>query len=338
VFALKRLVCLLVCCLLWLGACALAEAPEPGTWVAGNFWADVAGVNAGGPLRLWMAFYQAPPEEELLPAGTMVAEVWDGFLGLYEAQTEQLRPATAVTEDDLVLYLVDTRFEHALELTGYEGTLDDLYELASSPDMPRAFAGRQNPLGVLLTGMTAYAGRLLDVAGVQISEEALLREARGLLANQADADAALDGFLLLLAPLDCTEPPTDTEIRFPIKIEETAKKPAGHSEAAVSGIASSSATLEQGRLRSYEYIDVRLYDGAKQLTFRQKTGKMKGKGACLDLFVYAAPGSVTDLNLGLSGLARAALLERGVTGIHVVLATPGSVKPYRETWMDYPLE
>ncbi|MDR1599338.1 MAG: hypothetical protein LBS11_05650 [Oscillospiraceae bacterium] len=321
-----------------------ALAGEPLTFIAGNFWPDVDAVGHGRALRLWMAFYSNPvggdSSEAALPEDTPFDEIRVGLIKLYANQTQQLQPETV--EEDLEIYLVDSRFEQAMPLSDFTGSLKELWEIAAGEasagdGVERAFVKRQNPLGVTRQAMAAYVSRIADVTNSKVTSDDIEENAKEWLANLAYQDEPLTGFTLLVAPKDQTQPPYELEIRSPLDISlASRKKPAGHASQPVTGIAASSSMVTQARIKSGVFVDLRLYNGNAQLSFKQSTGKSDA-GQCLDLMVYGAPDSLKNLRLGISRAAGEELAGLGISLAHIRICSPGGVTPYAEYWLEVPL-
>ncbi|GHU76317.1 hypothetical protein AGMMS49992_21780 [Clostridia bacterium] len=329
---------------------ALAAASSNQTFIAGNFWPDVDAVDHGKPLRLWMAFYvnteKAGSDDTALSGELPFSEIRDGFMALYANQFAQLSPSVSLDEGELELYLVDSQFQLALPLNEYDGTLNGLWAMASGEaassetertSIDRTFNKRENPLGVTRSSMIAYVRRIANVTNSKVSGADIEETAKIMQSNQAYQDEPLTGFMLLLAPKDQTAQPYELEIRTPITTADASKKkPAGHASAAIAGIASSSSQVTQVRIKSGVFVDLRLYNGNTQLSFKQTTGKCDA-GQCLDLAVYGTPSSLKNLRLGISQAAREELESLNVAEIHIRICTPGDVKPYAEYWLTVPL-
>jgi hypothetical protein len=314
----------------------LAEGER--VYAAGNFWPDVDAVEQGRAPRLWLAFYAREAggkDESALPADTPFDEIRAELVNLYANQAAQLQPDTI--EEDLEIYLVDARFDQAIPLSGFNGTLDELWAAASGESIgegvDRTFANRVNPLGVTRLAMTDYVARIAKVTNSKVSQSDIEDTARDWLENLAYQDEPLTGFILLTAPKDQTEPPRELEIRTALDASSSSKKkPAGHASQSIDGIAASPSMITQARIKSGVFVDLRLYNGNTQLSFKQSAGRCDA-GRCLDLMVYGTPGTLKNLRLGVSIAAREKLTSLGIDEIHIRICTPGDVKPYAEYWL-----
>jgi hypothetical protein len=324
---------------------ARAEDTKAHVWIAGNYWVDVAGVDKGQPLRLWMAFYrmepsEAEPGETPISGELTMEELRLGSLALYAGQMEALKPDTVLDADELAIYVVDPQFENPLPLADWGGTLDDLWLMAKGQTGPsaldRTFENRVNPLGILRQSFAAYIRRTLTAAGAPVDDAEVLEQAKQMQASQARAGDAMTGFILLLAPKDQTSAPSQVEVRRKLSTDAAAlsrKRPAGHTQSPIEGIAAASEQISQVRIKSGVFLDIRLYNGAKQLTFRQKTGSFDG-GLCIDLIVYGKPGNFKNFSIGATSEAYAKLSSFGVREIHIRIAAPESSSEYAEYWME----
>jgi hypothetical protein len=346
-----RLPLLLCAAIIAVSSCAapiLAESSQ--TYVAGNFWPDVDAIEHGRALRLWMAFYNKEADEaagETPLTGDMSFEdIRGGFIALYANQFAQLAPTVSITEDELELYLVDSQFQLALPLSDFTGTLKDLWVMATGDmttgeseraPVDRTFMNRENPLGVTKQAMIAYVRRIANVTNSNVSGSDIEETAKEWLENQAYQGEPLTGFILMIAPKDQTAPPQELEVRTPLNIEQASrKKPAGHAAQPIEGIAASSSMITQARIKSGVFVDLRLYNGNAQLSFKQSTGKSDA-GRCLDMVVYGTPNSLKNLRLGMSKAAKEELTGLGIQELHIRVCTPGGVKPYAEYWLTVPL-
>lgn len=329
---------------------ALAQAaaqPQAG-WVAGRYWSDIDALDKGQPLRLWMSFYKidaakAKGVANLLPGTMTMDEVRLGFLTLYAAQMEQLKPAVVLKADELDLYMVDERFNNPISLAEFNGTLDELWLYAKGQAGPsaldRTFENRANPLGILRTSLGEYIRRTLTAKGAEPGDTEVAAQAKQLQASQKDITEPHTGFTLLMAPIGDTSPPTQTEIRIPINTDPdmmSVRKPKNHTQAPITGIAEANEQITQLRVQPGAFLDIRLYNGNKQLTFRQKTG-VSDRGLCLDLIIYGKPRSYKSLTLGATADAMAKLATYGVKAIHIRIANTGSSGSYAEYWTEYPI-
>jgi hypothetical protein len=334
---------------------ASAEPPAaalPG-WQAGTFWADIKGLDADEPMRLWLSFIRtdsASADAELgalMPDEVALADVRLGMLGVYSRQMQMLGASNVLPADELKLYLVDKDFDNALPLDPAEPTdehprtLGEIWRLAqgegSVSALDRTFADKANPMGILRSSLAAYLKRTSSVGTTNLSESEIEETSKAQFASQSASKQT--GIILLLAPEGAVSPPQEVEFRYPVSQNEASlsqTRPKNHTQEKHSAIATASETITQVRVKSGVFLDVRLYNNDKQVNFKQKTGKCDS-GVCLDLIIYGKPKDFPNLTLGMTGAADARLRELGVDVIHVRIAGSDAAGAYKEYWRELPV-
>jgi len=330
--------------LVWLAFAPLGHAAQT-LYLPGNTWPDVDALERGEELRVWMTFL-IPPEgteadpEQSIDGAMPMEQVETGLRNLYQAQLAVLNPG-ATLPDNLTVYLVDSAFERSIDLTGYAGTLSQIAMIGSETTPSMLFQNIQNPLGLLRSGMEAYVRQQAAVSGIDIDHETIAALAKEAMDKQHSLDEAQTGFILLLAPKGQTRAPMNAQLRHAIPTDTallSAKKPSGHVKSKLMPFAEGGNQITQLRIKSGEYLDIRLYNGVTQLSFRQQIGFIEGKGYCIDLILYQRPRNLKNFWMGYTGLAVEQLLDMGLTNLHIVLATPSGSSPYQEYWIEIPLE
>jgi hypothetical protein len=355
---------LLCLCAYFILRCAPALAEQLSVaeegWQAGTFWADIRALDAGEPMRLWLSFIRTdtgsldPEFGQILPDDMTVEEIRLGMLGMYSQQMQLLGAANVIPADEMKLYIVDPDFMNALAIeplvssesvssdisSEYPQTLGGVWRLAqghsSLSALDRTFAGKQNPMGILRSSLAAYLRRTSYAGTSNLSASEIDETSKEQYAAQSAAKQT--GIILLLAPEGEVSPPAEVEIRYPVSQYEASlslTKPKNHTAEKLATIAAASEIITQMRVKSGVFLDIRLYNNDKQLTFKQKTGKSES-GVCLDLILYGKPKDFANLTLGMTGAAKARLAELGVQVVHICIASTDS-SAYKEYWREISL-
>lgn len=317
----------------------------PSLWVAGTNWVNIDELDAGEPLRLWVSIVQADeamlqitPETNIIGGDLPLSNFRMGLLTSYATQMELLKPDVKLDADTLQIYIIDSRLTDPIAIPESAATLDDLFRAAKGESeasaLNRTFTGKANPLGVIRSTYAAYLKRVATAASLEPSEDDIMTQAKAAYEEAQKLETPQSGFFVLFAPEGRTAPPNQVEIRTPLDIASfTTGKPKGHASESSKTIAATDEQLKQARIKSGVFLDIRLYNNGKQLTFKQKTGKCDS-GKCVDFILYGKPATYDTLELAATNESLANLKSLGVDMIHIRIAPTGGVGHWLEFSID----